>query len=58
VVLVRGDDELDKWVNAKLEDVCEEKGREIEVISGHDAWADEAIDDLLSILKRDGEGGT
>jgi len=56
VTLVRGDDELDRWVTARCEDVCEEKGREIEVISRPDAWSEETIDELLSILKRNGKG--
>ncbi|NQT09366.1 tRNA guanosine(15) transglycosylase TgtA [Candidatus Bathyarchaeota archaeon] len=52
VTLISGGDELDKWVTARCEQVCEEKGREIEVISCADAWGEEALNELLSILKR------
>ena len=52
VILISGDDELDKWVATRCEQVCEENGREIQVISSSDAWSEEALDELLSILKR------
>jgi 7-cyano-7-deazaguanine tRNA-ribosyltransferase len=52
VTLISGGDELDKWVTTRCEQVCEEKGREIEVISCPDAWGEEALNELLSILKR------
>jgi len=57
VILISGGDELDKWVTARCEQVCEEKGREIEVISCPDAWSEETLNELLSILKRSGKGG-
>jgi predicted RNA-binding protein len=52
VTLISGSDELDKWVTERCEQVCEEKGRKIEVISCPNAWGEETLDELLSILKR------
>ena len=52
VILISGGDELDKWVTARCEQVCEEKGREIIVVSCPDVWGEEALNELLSILKR------
>jgi 7-cyano-7-deazaguanine tRNA-ribosyltransferase len=57
VTLISGGNELDKWVTARCEEVSEEYGRKIEVISYTYAWGKEALNELLSILKRSGKGG-
>ena len=51
VILIRGSDELDRWVTARCEEACEDKGIAFEVISSPEAWGEEALDELFSFLK-------